>query len=147
MTRPMSPGILRRAGRGDPDQCLQAVATWGQMTGVQQCRPAERPKMIRHIVALRFKAGTTAQAKEAIFADLAALQPLIPGVLDFHAGPNVSVEPLSRGFDDVFWFDFRDAAARDAYLIHPAHKAAGARILAATEGGLDGVFVFDIAVA
>jgi hypothetical protein len=101
--------------------------------------------MIRHIVALRFKAGTTAQAKSAIYADLAALQTHIPGILAFHAGPNVTVEPLSRGFDDLFWFDFRDAAVRDAYLVHPAHQAAGARIVAATEGGVDGVVVFDIA--
>lgn len=103
--------------------------------------------MIRHIVALRFKAGTTAAQKDAIYAALATLKPLIPGILAFHAGPNVSVEPLSRGFDDVFWFDFRDAAVRDAYLIHPAHQAAGAQIVAQTEGGVDGVFVFDFEVA
>lgn len=108
---------------------------------------AERNGMIRHIVALRFKADITAQAKAALYTDLAALRDQIPGVLTFHAGPNVSVEPLSRGFDDLFWFDFRDAAVRDAYLIHPAHQAVGARIVAETEGGVEGVFVFDIEVA
>lgn len=102
--------------------------------------------MIRHIVALRFKPGTTGQTKASLYGDLAALQALVPGILAFHAGPNVTVEPLSRGFDDLFCFDFRDAAVREAYLIHPAHQAVGARIVAATEGGAEGVFVFDLSL-
>lgn len=103
--------------------------------------------MIRHIVALRFKAGTTAQTKNDLYAGLAGLKPQIDGILDFQSSANVTVEPLSRGFDDVFWFDFRDTAVRDAYLIHPAHQAIGARIVAETEGGAEGVFVFDVVVA
>lgn len=102
--------------------------------------------MIRHIVALRFRAGTPAQTKADLYADLAGLDAHIAGILAFHAGPNITTEPLSRGFDDLFWFDFHDVATRDAYLIHPAHQAIGARIVAETEGGVDGVFVFDIAV-
>lgn len=100
--------------------------------------------MIRHIVALRFKPGTAAATKAELYAGLAGLKDHIEGVISFHAGPNVSVEPLSRGFDDLFWFDFRDAAVRDAYLIHPAHQALGARIVAETEDGIEGVFAFDV---
>lgn len=102
--------------------------------------------MIRHIVALRFRTGTTEQTKAALYADLAALQDHIDGILAFQTSRNVSVEPLSRGFDDLFWFDFRDAGGRDAYLIDPAHQAVGARIVAHTEGGAEGVFVFDVDV-
>jgi hypothetical protein len=103
--------------------------------------------MIRHIVALRFKGGTTPSTKNRIYTDLAALSGHIDGILDFQARPNVSVElPLVRGFNDVFWFDFRDVAVRDAYLVDPVHQAVGARIVAETEGGIDGVFVFDVAV-
>lgn len=102
--------------------------------------------MIRHIVALRFAAGVSGKTKAALYADLAGLRGHIDGILSFHAGPNISVEPLSRGFDDVFWFDFRDAAVRDAYLVDPAHQAIGGRIVALTEGGAEGVFVFDIAL-
>lgn len=103
--------------------------------------------MIRHIVALRFRADTPQATRQQLYADLAGLSALLPGILDFQSSRNVSVEPLSRGFDDVFWFDFVDAATRDAYLIHPAHQAIGARIVAATEGGVEGVFVFDVVVA
>ncbi len=102
--------------------------------------------MIRHIVALRFRADTTEATKAALYADLAALRNHIDGIMAFQSFPNVSVEPLSRGFNDLFWFDFRDAAVRDAYLIDPAHQAVGARLVAQTEGGVEGVFVFDVAL-
>lgn len=42
--------------------------------------------------------------------------------------------------------DFPDAAARDAYLVDPAHKEAGDRLVAALEGGVAGLLVFDIEV-
>jgi hypothetical protein len=42
--------------------------------------------------------------------------------------------------------DFVDEAARDTYLDHPDHKAAGARLVGALEGGRDGLIVFDMAV-
>jgi hypothetical protein len=101
--------------------------------------------MIRHIVLVRFRADVGAGERAAIFADLAALRRL-DGVLDFGAGPNVSPETAVRhGFGDAFWFDFRDAAARDAYLDDPAHRAAGARLVAAAEGGVDGIVVVDVA--
>ena len=100
--------------------------------------------MIRHIVALRFKPDTSAETKAGLYAALAGLSAHIDGILDFQSSANVTVEPLSRGFDDLFWFDFADEATRDAYLIHPAHQAVGAQIVAETEGGIEGVFVFDV---
>ncbi|MFN0115274.1 MAG: Dabb family protein [Paracoccaceae bacterium] len=101
--------------------------------------------MIRHIVALRFKAGTTDAVKQRLYAELRGLSGHVPGILDFRSFANVSVElPLVRGFNDLFWFDFHDAAARDAYLTDPVHVAVGGRIVAELEGGADGVFVFDV---
>jgi len=103
--------------------------------------------MIRHIVALRFDADVSPAAKAALYADLAALRGHIDGIVDFRSFANVSPETaLVRGFGDLFWFDFRDAAVRDAYLADPAHQALGARIVAATTGGPDGVFVMDVAM-
>ena len=100
--------------------------------------------MIRHLVALRFRPGTPESVKHALYADLAGLSTRIDGLLDFQARPNVSPEdPLVRGFRDLFWVDFRDAAARDAYLADAVHKAIGARLVAALDGGPDGIFVCD----
>ena len=103
--------------------------------------------MIRHIVALRFHAGTKAETKAALYRDLAALKGHIDGILDFRHFNNVSVEtPLVRGFNDVFWFDFRDAGVRDTYLEDPLHKEIGARVGAELDGGVDGIFVADVAL-
>ena len=100
--------------------------------------------MIRHLVALKFKDGTAEAAKTALYDDLAALDQRIDGILDFQSRRNVSVEdPVVRGFRDLFWFDFSDEAVRDAYLVDPEHQAIGSRIIAAVEGGSDGVFVCD----
>lgn len=103
--------------------------------------------MIRHLVALRFRADVPQADKDAIYADLKALDSRIDGILDFQARANVSVEDeLVRDFRDLFWFDFRDVAVRDAYLVDEVHQAIGARIVAALEGGPDGVFVMDFEV-
>ncbi|MFT3972068.1 MAG: Dabb family protein [Amaricoccus sp.] len=101
--------------------------------------------MLRHIVTLRFREGTSPETRNAIYRDLAGLSDVIEGILDFRHFANVSVEvPLVRGFRDVFWFDFRDEAVRDAYLVDPTHRAIGERIVAELEGGADGVLVMDV---
>ncbi|MEM9550242.1 MAG: Dabb family protein [Pseudomonadota bacterium] len=100
--------------------------------------------MIRHLVFLRYKDGTPDPVKEALMTDLAGLGDRIDGILDFQVRDNVSVEdPLVRGFRHMFWFDFRDTAVRDAYLVDEVHQAIGSRIVAELEGGADGVFVCD----
>lgn len=101
--------------------------------------------MIRHIVALRFRQDVPAARKAALYAELGGLRVHVDGILDFRTFVNVSPEtPLVRGFDDAFWFDFRDARARDAYLVDPRHQAIGADIVAELEGGTDGVSVLDV---
>ncbi len=103
--------------------------------------------MIRHCVFIRFKDSVSVEERSAILADIAALQSLVPGYLAVDIGPNVSPEGLGKGYTNGFIIDFADATARDAYLVHPAHEKAGGRIVAATEGGIDGVFVYDFETA
>ncbi len=100
--------------------------------------------MIRHCVWVKFRADVPADERSGIYAQLAALADHLPGMRGFSGGANVSPEGLHQGFTDGFVIDFVDAAARDAYLVDPAHKAAGARLVAALEGGRDGLIVFDI---
>jgi hypothetical protein len=101
--------------------------------------------MIRHMVHLRFADGVSDADMVALYDRLAGLGGHIEGILDFQYRANVSVEtPLVKGFLDMFWFDFRDAEVRDAYLVDTEHQAIGADIVAALEGGADGVFVCDI---
>ena len=102
--------------------------------------------MIRHCVFVNFKGSVTATEREAIYDSLRALRHKIDGLVADHYGPNVSPEGLAQGFADGFIMDFRDAAARDAYLVHPDHQAAGARLVAALEGGIGGLVVFDMEI-
>ena len=102
--------------------------------------------MIRHCVFVRFRPDVPETERSAIYVQLADLKRVIPGFLTISYGPNVSPEGLHQGFTDGFIIDFVDEAARDAYLVHPDHKAAGARLVAALQGGRDGLIVFDIVV-
>jgi Stress responsive A/B Barrel Domain len=102
--------------------------------------------VIRHVVFTKLRNDLSANEIEEIFAELAALQPLLPGLLAFSGGLNLSPEGLDKGYSHGFTVDFTDAVARDAYLIHPAHQKAGARLVAATAGGIEGLAVLDFAV-
>jgi hypothetical protein len=102
--------------------------------------------MIRHCVMVKFRTDVTGAERESIFDALRALRGKIDGLLDMSFGPNVSPEGLDRGFTHGFTMDFRDAAARDAYLIDPDHKVAGGRLGAALEGGRDGLIVVDLEI-
>ena len=57
------------------------------------------------------------------------------------SGPSVSPEGLEGGFDWALVVRFRDAAARDAYLPHPAHQPVADHIGARSAR----VVVFDVA--
>jgi hypothetical protein len=103
--------------------------------------------MIRHFVMLKFRGDVTPQTKAALYAEIEALKTHVPGIVGFHGGPNVSVETdLIRGNHDAFFVDFADAAARNAYLIHPEHTKAGGHIVGYLEGGIEGVTVIDMEI-
>ena len=103
--------------------------------------------MIRHCVLVKFNSGVPPAFRLAIYDDIAALRNKLVGMGPVAAGANVSPEGLGKGFADGFMIDFVDAAARDAYLVHPDHQAVATRLVAAVEGGVAGVLVFDLAVA
>jgi hypothetical protein len=102
--------------------------------------------MIRHCVFFKFRADVPQSERDGIYAQLGALVGPVDGLLSAKFGPNVSPEGLGKGFNDGFIMDLSDAAARDAYLPHPAHQAAGSRLVAALEGGTEGLIVFDLEI-
>lgn len=102
--------------------------------------------MIRHCVFVKFRPDVSADERAGIYSGLNALVGQIDGLLSADFGPNISPEGMAKGFNDGFIMNLADAAARDRYLVNPAHKAAGARLVAALEGGTDGLMVFDMEV-
>ena len=94
---------------------------------------------LRHVVLFKFKDGAPADAVKAIEEKFRGLKARIPGIVDFEWGTDVSPEKLSQGFTHCFFVTFPDAAARDAYLPHPAHQD----FVALLKPHLDKVLVVD----
>jgi hypothetical protein len=112
--------------------------------------PATRPVTtplpagaVRHVVVFRYKPDASPEKIRQITEAFAALKNQIPGVLAFEHGVNNSPEKLNQGYTHVYQLTFTNAAARDVYLVHPAHKAFGT--LLGGSGVFDGAFVVDYA--
>ncbi len=77
--------------------------------------------MVRHVVAFRFKADTTAEQRERVVAGLETLPGQIDDIRRYAFGPDLG---LAEGnFDFVVVGDFDDAAAYQRYAGHAAHQA------------------------
>lgn len=102
--------------------------------------------MIRHCVFIRYRPDTPPDVKRQIGTEIAALKGRLPGLRAVHLGDNVSPEGLDKGHSEGFMVDFDDEATLHRYLADPDHKKTGAKTVAAAEGGLDGVFVYDLSM-
>ncbi len=78
--------------------------------------------VLRHVVLFKWKDGTPPATVKAIEDSFRALPARVPGIQGFEWGTDVSPEKLAQGFTHCFLVTFPDAAARDAYLPHPAHQ-------------------------
>jgi hypothetical protein len=98
---------------------------------------------VKHVVLMKFKRDAPLEAAEEVMTLLADLKHTIPGIVDYSAGIQGSIEGLHQGFTHGFVMTFTDEAARDAYLPHPQHEAVKEKIIALLDGGLSGAVVFD----
>ena len=96
---------------------------------------------LRHIVVFKYKPGATEEQIKQVTDAFVALKTKIPGIVSLEHGVNNSPEKRNQGFTHVYQVTFTNAAARDAYLPHPAHKEFGA--LLGKLGVLEDVFVVD----
>ena len=81
--------------------------------------------VVRHVVLFKFKDSASPDQVKAVEEKFRALKSRIPQIMDLEWGTNVSPENHAQGFTHCFFLTFKDAAARDAYLPHPAHKEFG----------------------
>ncbi|AUH33310.1 Dabb family protein [Paracoccus tegillarcae] len=102
--------------------------------------------MIRHIVLVRYRPDVTEEQIAAIHSDLDDIRALLPGMGRFFAGRSESPELLERGYMHGFTVDFDSWQALADYQEHAEHKRVGDAIVAAAEGGVDGILVFDLPV-
>ena len=92
---------------------------------------AEKPKdsqsagALYHVVSLKFKESATKEQVKAVEDAFRGLKGKIPGITSLKWGTNVSPEKLDKGYTHCFVLTFPGDKERDAYLVHPDHKAFG----------------------
>lgn len=92
--------------------------------------------MIKHIVAWTFAdeaEGADRAGNVALVADaLRALPAVVPGIVEFEVVP--AQDGLENSFDLALYSVFEDAAALQAYVVHPEHQKVVALIGARRTG-------------
>lgn len=102
---------------------LLAALTFSSTVMAAKKKPAGK---LRHVVSFKFKDGTRPEDIRKVVDAFGALKAKIPQVDKYEWGQAISPEKLDRGHTHVFILTFRSEKDRDAYLVHPDHKAFGA---------------------
>jgi len=80
---------------------------------------------LRHVVLFKFKESSSEMDIQKVEASFNALKQTITEIKDFEWGTNNSPEKLNKGFTHCYFLTFDSEKDRDAYLVHPDHKAFG----------------------
>jgi len=76
-----------------------------------------QPKSILHIITVQWKADSTPEQRQAAIDGVKTMASQIPGIT------NVWLKKIKvQGKDNAIVMEFKDQAAFDAYVDHPAHK-------------------------
>ena len=78
---------------------------------------------VYHIVHFKFKADAKPEQIAKIETEFAALKGKIELVQTLEWGTDISPEKLGDGFTHCWVLTFKNEKDRDAYIVHPAHKA------------------------
>lgn len=107
--------------------------------GHDKYRASKAASVMQHIVLFQFKDSVSAEEIAKIESEFGRLKDKIKEIIGYEAGTNVSPENLDQGFTHAFVVTFKDAAARDRYLPHKAHK----EFVALLDGKIEKVLVID----
>jgi hypothetical protein len=100
---------------------------------------ASAAEKLQHVVCFKFKSTASPADIKKVETAFQALKQKIPGIVALEWGTNVSKERKDKGFTHCFILTFKNEQDRDAYIVHPEHKAFG-KIVGPV---LDDVFVID----
>ena len=104
-----------------------ALASSLAVSSLAADKPAGSTKLL-HVVSFKFKPEAKPEQIDAVVAAFRDLQKKIPVIKEFSWGTNVSPEKHDKGFTHCFILSFASAKDRDAYLVHPDHKAFGKQL-------------------
>ena len=113
------------------------------MLGVLSASAAERSSKaeskLRHVVAFKFKEGTTKDQIKQVEDAFRDLKAKIKEIQDYEWGTNISKENRNKGCTHGFILTFKTEKERDIYIDHAAHKEFGKLV----GPMIDDVFVID----
>ena len=98
------------------------------LIGMTHTVESEMDKVLKHTVLFKFKDASSKADVDMICQAFANLPSEISEIKTFEWGENNSPEGLNQGLTHCFVMSFVSEADRDAYLIHPAHKAFGKKL-------------------
>ena len=78
------------------------------------------------MVSFKFKESASPEQIKQVTDAFRELKKKVKEIQTYEWGTNVSPEKRNKGFTHAFVFTFKSDQARDAYLVHPDHKAFGA---------------------
>jgi hypothetical protein len=114
------------------------AARAAEKPAASDAKPAGKKKLV-HVVAVKWKDGTTPAQTQAIADAFRALKKKIPVVKKYDGGESVSVEKLNKGFHHCSVLSFENIADLKTYIDHPDHKA----FVELLKKSMADVFVFD----
>jgi hypothetical protein len=85
----------------------------------------ERTGKLYHVVSFKFKESASKEQIKQVEDAFRDLKKKIKEIQSYEWGTNVSPEKHDKGFTHGFILSFKNEKDRDAYLIHPDHKAFG----------------------
>jgi Stress responsive A/B Barrel Domain len=105
--------------------CGISIQAMSQTKTASKSKPKQEQSanVLRHVVLFKFKDSSTPEQVKTVQQAFSALPGKINTIIDYEWGTNVSPENLAQGYTHAFMVTFKDAAGRDFYLPHPAHKA------------------------
>jgi hypothetical protein len=84
---------------------------------------AEKKPRLKHVVAFKFKEGTSKEDIAKVEEEFLGLKKKIKVIRNFESGTNNSPEKLNKGFTHAWILTFNSEEDRDKYLHHPDHEA------------------------
>lgn len=85
----------------------------------------KQEKVLRHVVMFGFKPEVSSEQVKEVEDAFCKLPEQIDLIKGYEWGTDCSPEGLQKGLTHCFFLTFHTEADRNAYLVHPAHKAFG----------------------
>ena len=82
----------------------------------------KKGQILRHIVALKFKDGTSQDKIDDVLSTFENLTNTIPELKSLEWGKNDSTEGATKGLNYIFTLTFNDEHGREIYLFHETHQ-------------------------